>query len=175
MDMENTIAEMLIKRKAIVFREFSSPTGVTIDYIINMKSIITHPASLSLIAHKIIQEFDFDTVASVVISGLPIATTVAIIANKPLAIIRKIPADHNLKEAIIGDVKGENVLLIEDVTSKGESALYGVKALRASGALSNRIVTLIDKEQGAEQLLKSNDVRLYALSTIKDLKKIAVS
>jgi len=98
--MENTIAEMLIKRKAIVFGEFSSPNGVTADYIINMKSVITHPASLSLIAHKIIQEFDFDTVASVVISGLPIATTIAMIANKPLAIIRKIPADHNLKEAV---------------------------------------------------------------------------
>jgi orotate phosphoribosyltransferase len=173
--MENTIAEMLIKRKAIVFGEFSSPNGVTADYIINMKSVITHPASLSLIAHKIIQEFDFDTVASVVISGLPIATTIAMIANKPLAIIRKIPADHNLKEAVIGDVKGENVLLIEDVTSKGESALYGVKALRASGAMSNRVVTIINKEQGAEQLLKLNDIRLYALSTVKDLKRLALS
>jgi orotate phosphoribosyltransferase len=68
-------------------------------------------------------------------------------------------------------VKDKDVLLIEDVTTSGGSALYGISALRAAGARADRVVTVVDREQGAETALKSEGVRIIPLVRISELLK----
>ena len=64
---------------------------------------------------------------------------------------------------MIGDVKGKIVLLVEDVTTSGGSALYGVEALRGAGARCDRVVTVVDREEGAEKNLSTHGINLLPL------------
>ncbi len=132
--MVNTLAELLIRNKAIEFGDFTLASGAKSPYYIDVKSAVTDPALLSAIATAIVQRYSFDVVAGVAVGGVPLAVATALVAKKPYAIIRAAEKSHGKKEVIIGTVKDRDVLLVEDVTTSGGSALYGIGALRAAGA-----------------------------------------
>jgi orotate phosphoribosyltransferase len=94
---------------------------------------------------------------------------VSLAAKKPYAIIRSSEKGHGKKDIIIGDVRGKNVLLIEDVTTSGGSALYGIEILRAAGARADRVVTVVDREQGAGENCSVHGVEIIPLVRVSDL------
>jgi orotate phosphoribosyltransferase len=59
--------------------------------------------------------------------------------------------------------------LIEDVTTSGGSALYGIEVLRSAGARADRVVTVVDREQGAGQMLNNNGVEIIPLVRVSEL------
>jgi orotate phosphoribosyltransferase len=91
------------------------------------------------------------------------------VSKKPYAIIRASEKSHGKKDVIIGNVRDVNVLLVEDVTTSGGSAIYGINALRDAGARADRVVTVVDREQGAEELLKKQGVSLFALVKVSEI------
>ncbi|WP_321507171.1 orotate phosphoribosyltransferase [uncultured Methanoregula sp.] len=169
--MVNNLADMLVQYKAIEFGEFTLASGVKSPYYIDVKTAVTNPDLLSAIARAVSQSFEFDVVAGVAVGGVSLAVATALAAGKPYAIIRSAGKDHGKKEIIIGHVLGKNVLLIEDVTTSGGSALYGIDALRKAGASAGRVVTVVDREQGATAMLKKHDVDLIPLVRVSELIK----
>jgi len=169
--MVNNLTDMLVSYKAIEFGDFTLASGVKSPYYIDVKTAVTNPDLLSAIARVVSESYEFDIVAGVAVGGVPLAVAVALAAKKPYAIIRSSGKDHGKKELIIGRVKGRNVLLIEDVTTSGGSALYGIDILRAAGASAGRVVTVVDREQGAESMLKDHDVQLIPLVKVSELLK----
>lgn len=99
-----------------------------------MKTAVTHPDLLSAVADAIASSHDFDVVAGVAVGGVPLCVATALAKKKPYAVIRAAEKGHGKKEVIIGEVKDRDVLLVEDVTTTGGSALYGINALRSAGA-----------------------------------------
>ena len=164
-----SIADLLIVHKAIEFGEFTLASGIKSQYYIDIKSAITNTDLLCTIASAIVQTHKFDVVAGVAVGGVPLAVASAIIAKKPYAIIRAAEKSHGKKEVIIGSVKNKNVLLVEDVTTSGESALYGIETLRAAGARADCVVTVVDREQGAEEKLITQGVHLFPLVKVSQI------
>ena len=169
--VNNPLAEMLIRYKAIEFGDFTLASGVKSPYYIDVKTAVTRPELLSAVAETIASSHDFDIVAGVAVGGVPLCVATALAKKTPYAIIRSAEKDHGKKSLIIGDVKGKDVLLVEDVTTSGGSALYGVNILRAAGARVDRVVTVVDREQGAEAMLASNGVRIIPLVRLHELLK----
>ncbi len=167
--MVNIIADLLIKHKAIEFGEFTLASGKKSPYYIDVKSAVTNPDLLFAIASTIAQTHTFDVVAGVAVGGVPLAVATAIVSRKPYAIIRAVEKSHGKKEVIIGNVSGVNVLLVEDVTTSGGSAIYGINALRKAGAQADRVVTVVDREQGAEEMLKKQGVSLFPLVKVSEI------
>jgi orotate phosphoribosyltransferase len=165
----NTIADLLIKHKAIEFGEFTLASGKKSPYYVDVKSAVTNPDLLAAIASAIAHAHPFDVVAGVAVGGIPLAVATSIITKKPYAIIRAEEKSHGKKDVIIGTVKDTDVLLVEDVTTSGGSALYGINALRAAGARADRVVTVVDREQGAGEMLRQQGVRLLPLVKISDI------
>ena len=161
--MVNEIAEILIKYGAIEFGEFTLASGAKSNYYIDIKTASTNPHLLSAIGSSIADKFDFDVVAGVAVGAVPIAVSASLSSGKPYCIIRKEEKEHGKSGNIIGDVTGRDVLLVEDVTTSGGSVLYGINALRNAGAIINRVVTVVDREQGASNKLKDLGVILYPL------------
>ena len=60
---------------------------------------------------------------------------------------------------------------MEDVTTTGGSAMYGITALRDAGARADRVVTVVDREQGAGEMLKKQGVILIPLVKISEILK----
>ncbi len=169
--MVNKIARMLIKYKAIEFGDFTLTSGAKSPYYIDVKSAATNPEFLVSIASEIAKTEDFDMVAGVAIGGVPLAVATGLVCKKPYAIIRASEKGHGKNNVVIGDVRGRVVLLVEDVTTSGGSALYGVEVLRGAGARCDHVVTVVDREVGAEKNLSKHGIHLLALVRIGELLK----
>jgi orotate phosphoribosyltransferase len=169
--MVNTtrLRELLVRYKAIEFGEFTLASGLTSSYYIDVKSAATNPDLLLAVATAVSESCDFDIVAGVAVGGVPLAVAIALVSKKPYAVIRSSEKGHGKKDPVIGSVRGKNVLLIEDVTTSGGSALYGVETLRAAGAQADRVVTVVDREQGAEALLQGHGIRILPLVRVSEL------
>ena len=169
--MVNIIAKELITRRAIEFGSFTLASGASSDYYIDIKSAVTYPDLLTKIADQVSGTYSFDVIAGVAVGGVPLAVAVSLKSRKPYAIVRSSQKDHGKKNAVIGDVKGKSVLLIEDVTTSGGSALYGVETLRSSGALIDKVVTVVDREEGAEEMLRRHNILLKPLVRVSELRQ----
>jgi len=169
--VRNALAEMLIRYRAIEFGDFTLASGAKSPYYIDVKSAVTHPDLLAAVADTVAALHGFDVIAGVAVGGVPLAVAVSLAARKPYAIIRSSEKSHGKKDIIIGEVRDKNVLLIEDVTTSGGSALYGIRELRAAGARADLVVTVVDREQGAEAALKAEGVRIIPLVRISELLK----
>lgn len=165
----NSLSDLLIRYKAVEFGDFTLASGAKSRYYVDVKTAVTHPEFLAAIAQEIAERYAFDVVAGVAVGGVPLAVATALAANKPFAIIRAQEKDHGKKNPIIGEVTGKNVLLVEDVTTSGGSALYGITMLRTAGARADRVVTVVDREQGAEAMLKEQAIDLLALVRVSEI------
>ena len=169
--MVNFIADLLIQYKAIETGDFTLASGTKSTYYIDVKTAVTNPDLLTAIARLVAESYEFDIVAGVAVGGVSLAVATALAAKKPYAIIRAAEKSHGKKEMIIGNVRNKHVLLIEDVTTSGGSALYGIETLRNAGALADRVVTVVDREQGAEALLSQQGIKFLPLVRVSELLK----
>jgi orotate phosphoribosyltransferase len=165
----DTLLELLVRYKAIEFGEFTLASGMKSTYSIDVKSAVTHPDLLSAVASVVAASYEFDVIAGVAVGGVPLAVAVSLVSKKSYAIIRSSEKGHGKKDLIIGNVRGKNVLLIEDVTTSGGSALYGIEILRSAGAQANRVITVVDREQGAGQMLLEHGVEVIPLVRVSEL------
>ncbi|MDK2916099.1 MAG: orotate phosphoribosyltransferase [Euryarchaeota archaeon] len=167
--MVNPIAKLLLECGAIEFGEFVLASGARSSYYIDIKAATTNPAILGEIGRSIAKDQTFDMVAGVAVGAVPIAVAVSLASGRPYAIIRKEAKDHGKAGTIIGDVAGKDVLLVEDVTTSGGSALYGLETLRAAGAHVDRVMTVVDRESGAREALAEKGASLLALVRVSEL------
>ncbi len=167
--MVNPIATLLLESGAIEFGDFVLASGARSSYYIDIKAATTNPTILAEIGKAIAEGWKFDMVAGVAVGAVPIAVAVSLASGRPYAIIRKEEKDHGKAGTIVGDVAGKNVLLVEDVTTSGGSALYGLEALRAAGAHVDRVVTVVDREAGAREAFAEKGAALLALVRVGEL------
>ncbi|GFO96225.1 orotate phosphoribosyltransferase [groundwater metagenome] len=86
--------------------------------------------------------------------------------------IRKEAKDYGTKGQIVGDViPGSKVVLVEDVTTTGGSVIKAINALRDEGLVIHRVITVVDREEGASGILASADVELIPLVRMSELLK----
>jgi orotate phosphoribosyltransferase len=171
--MVNRIADLLREHGAVEFGDFTLASGVRSSYYLNVKSAIIHPDVLMAIGAEIVKRTSFEVIAGVAVGGVPIAVATSIASNKPYAIIRNTEKSHGKSGKIIGDVRGRQVLLVEDVTTSGGSVIAGIEALRAEGAVVDTVITVVDREAGAASTLKKYGVRLLALATAKEIVQVS--
>ena len=162
---------MLIQYRAIEFGDFTLASGQKSSYYVDIKQAVTNPKLLSVIGSVVAEQFNFDLIAGVAVGGVPLAVSVSLASGKPYAIIRATEKGHGKAARVIGDVEGRRVLLIEDVTTSGGSALYGVEELRRAGAVIDCVVTVFDREQGAASYLADRGIELIPLVRVSNLLK----
>ncbi|MDD1715712.1 MAG: orotate phosphoribosyltransferase [Methanolinea sp.] len=167
--MVNEIAKILRENGAVEFGEFTLASGAKSNYYLDVKTAMTKPVVLSEIAKSISGRFTFDVVAGVAVGGVPLATAVSLASKRPFAIIRSQEKSHGKGGRIIGHVEGRHVLLVEDVTTSGSSALYGAKSLRDEGAVVETVVTVVDREAGAAGMLGREGLSLVALARASEI------
>jgi len=61
-------------------------------------------------------------------------------------------------------------VLFEDVTTRGGSVMQAVQAVRAQGATVKKVITIVDRLEGAADTLKKEGIELVAIFTTDDLR-----
>ncbi len=144
-------------------------SGKKSSFYLDVKKAYTRPEVMEAIverAKRKIQEkgLGFDRVAGVALGAVPLAAALGLELGVPFLMIRKQKKGHGTGDVIEGELNsGDRVLLVEDVTTSGSSVLSGVEALRASGALCDTVLTVVDRREGAKELLNKHGIDLLSL------------
>ncbi len=158
---------------AIKFGRFVLTSGAISDYYIDIKKASTDPTTLRLIAEQMSQYTKgYDMLAGMELGAVPLVVALALETNIPYVIIRKEKREHGTGKQIEGgDVKGKNVLLVEDVTTSGGSVVKSIQVLRENQAEVEKVLTVVDREAGAKDLLKKLEVEFIPLVTVSEILK----
>lgn len=160
--------------------DFVLSSGQKSAYYINCKPVTLHPEG-ALATGKLLLSMlsaDVDAVAGLTLGADPIVTAVSVVSALgdrpiPALIVRKEAKGHGTMAYIEGPTlsQGANVVVLEDVVTTGKSAMQAVERLRGAGYKVDRILSLIDREQGGTQFYRSVGLDFEAVFTIKDLQK----
>ncbi len=173
MDKKLKLIKLLKDVGCVKFGEFILSSGKKSNYYIDIKKATTNPEILKLIGEIIAENIKDENVkvAGIELGSVPIATAVSILGQKPLLIIRKKPKDYGTKNKIEGELKeGDNVIVVEDVTTTGNSVLKAVEEIRKYGGVVKKVFVVVDRLEGAKENLQKENVELIPLVTVKELQ-----
>ena len=157
---------------AVRFGEFELSHGGTSDYYVDKYLFETDPDALALVGEAFadrLAETDAK-LAGVALGAVPLVAVTATGLGRPYVIARKQAKEYGTGNRIEGRLdEGEEVVVLEDIATTGQSAVDAVEALREAGATVNRVLVVVDREEGAAELLADHDVRLESLLTATEL------
>jgi orotate phosphoribosyltransferase len=118
-----------------------------------------------------------DVIAGVATGAIGIGVLVAESMGLPFVYVRPEPKKHGRKNQVEGFLqKGQNVVVVEDLISTGNSSLMAVEALREAGANVKGMAAIFTYGFGvAEENFKNAHLDLYTLSNYQNLLNLAVA
>ena len=145
-DAALTTARILLEIQAINFRPeepYTFTSGWKSPVYIDCRRIIFFPRARSKICElgveKINRHVGYETIEAVAggeTAGIPFAAWIADRMLAPMAYVRKQPKGFGRNALIEGDVpEGKRTLLVEDLTTDGQSKIRFAQALRDAGAI----------------------------------------
>jgi orotate phosphoribosyltransferase len=158
---------------------FKLASGGTSDYYLDMKPTTFSPEGIALIAEVAFSllrdEPGIDAIGGLELGSVPIISAICMRSNgeRPLNgfVVRKEKKGHGTDKKIDGNFRpNSTVVLIEDVTTRGGSVMEAVKAVRAQGATVKKVVTIVDRLEGATDNLRKEGIELVAIFTTSDLR-----
>jgi orotate phosphoribosyltransferase len=161
--------------------DFVLSSGQKSTYYINGKQVTLHPEGAVATGRILLAMLppDTDAVAGLTLGADPIVTAVSVISvyasrspTIPALIIRKEAKGHGTQAYIEGATlpPGSKVVVLEDVVTTGQSAMKAVERLRAAGYHVDRVLTLVDRQQGGAEFYASQGLQFEAIFTIQDLQ-----
>jgi len=171
----NEMAKALEGCGALQFGEFTLASGTKSNYYIDIKKASTDPKVLYLMSQLMAEKVQasgkrYDRIAGVVLGSVPLAAALSLATGLPYVMVRKEKKEHGTSKLIEGTIiKGDKVLVVEDVITSAGSVIAAVGTLREAGASVDDIISVIDREAGGKEALKSINVTLTSLVKASDL------
>lgn len=177
--LKEELCRILVRIGALKFGTFTLSTGHLSPYYIDLRLIPSFPdvfVRICSIYVRIIEEEigldSFDRIAGIPISAIPYASNISLNVRKPLVLVRKEPTDgrHRSVEGILKS--GDRVLPIDDVITTGDNLSNTAKVLRHEGALVEKALVLVDREEKGIEKLRDEGVNVYSLMTVSEAVRI---
>ena len=164
------LIDALRQTEAVRYGEFELSHGGTSEYYVDKYVFETNPETLALIAEAFGERVGETKVAGVALGAVPLAATTSVETGNPYVIVRKQAKEYGTGNQIEGELsEGEEVVVLEDIATTGQSAIDAVEALRAAGATVNRVLVVVDRQEGAKENLAEHDIELESLVTASEL------
>lgn len=155
---------------AVKYGEFELSHGGTSDYYVDKYLFETDPRCLELIAEAFADRVGETKLAGVALGAVPLVAVASVESGNPYVIVRKQKKDYGTANLVEGRLEeGEEVIVLEDIATTGQSAADAVEALREAGAIVNRVLVVVDRQEGAAENLADYDVELDSLLTASEL------
>src|SRR5262245_302998 len=158
-------------------------SGRSTSFYFDMKPSMLHPEGAELMAGLILEALrgtEVDLVGGMEIGAVPLATAVAVASQaqgRPLAafFVRKQVKEHGARKLIEGlapgeTLSGKRVAILEDVTTTGGSSLKAIEAVRAEGGIIERMITVVDRQEGAAETFAAAGIPFTAILTAADFR-----
>ena len=155
----------------IRFGKFKLSSGIESPYYIDLRRLYSFPDLAFKVINELIKIIDveYDAVAGVATGGIPLAAYIAFTKRIPLGYVRVERKSHGMESKVEGVLEGRKVLIVDDVATTGQSLLTSAKALKALNANVVAAAAIVDREQGARDVLASEGIKLYTLITVTEI------
>jgi orotate phosphoribosyltransferase len=174
----------LFCRLAYKYGDFTLSSGQKSNYYINGKLVTLHPFGALWTGQVLLEMLPSGTgaVAGLTLGADPIVSAVSVVSayeNQPVPalIIRKQPKGHGTGAWIEGGdlAANTNVVVLEDVVTTGQSALFAVEKLRDAGYTVTHVLTLVDRLQGGAELYAKEGLQFEAVFAITEIQAYSAS
>jgi len=165
------IIDLLLSSGSVRFGQFTLTSGQTSKVYIDVKRAWTDPARLNVMAEALARRVgNADRLAGMELGAVPLVVATALRTGRPYLVIRKAARDHGTKQRFEGEIPaGSQVLLIEDASSTGGSAMESVRIIREAGGVVTRALVVVDRGMGAIERLKAEGITLDPLVTLGEI------
>ena len=168
----------LLKTYAYKKGEYTLSSGKKSEHYVNCKPVTLSARGITLASLLMLKEVDTPYVAGLTLGADPLVSGVALVSaleNKMVnaLIVRKEAKGHGTQAWIEGLLPPEKteITVLEDVITTGGSAVKAVHKLRDAGYVVNRIVSIVDRQEGteADDLMKKEGLELYSIFKLQEL------
>jgi orotate phosphoribosyltransferase len=178
MDQDRDLLRQMLLQRSMRFGEFVLSSGATSNYYIDVRKTSLHPAGLKMISKlfwEVLEKDEITAVGGLTLGADPLVAGVvlhAAEAGRALEgfLVRKAVKDHGTRAQVEGNLAGhKRVAILDDVITSGESSIIAAEAAESYRATIARVVTVVDREQGAAQTFQQKGYPFTALFSIGEL------
>lgn len=163
---------------AVVHGKVTLASGKEADYYVDMRRVTLDGAASPIVGrvmNDLVADLDFEAVGGLTLGADPVAT--AMLHAKAAAggrldafVVRKQSKNHGMQRQIEGtDVAGRRVLVVEDTSTTGGSALTAVQAVREAGGEVVAVAVVVDRGTGAAEAVAAEGLDYRYAVDLADL------
>ena len=154
----------VIHVRSFGYGEVKLASGRVSNFYFNLKPTMLDAEGAALLARITLDALageHIDYIGGLEMGAVPIAGAVAQLSflnGAPVQafFVRKKPKEHGAKLSIEGlmpgeSLRGKRIVIVEDVTTTGGSAMKAIEAVQDAGAEIAFVLTIVDREEGATE------------------------
>ena len=167
----------IIRRQSLLRdQDFLLVSGRSSNFFFDMKKTMFDPEGAWLVGELLfdaIRAEDVDYIGGLETGAIPIIAALCVRSwpERPIRgfFVRKQVKGHGTDQRIDGHLEGgSKVILFEDVTTTGGSAMQAVTQARQLGCTIVKVISLVDRLEGAEDNFRAAGIKFEALFTWRD-------
>ncbi|MEZ0384202.1 MULTISPECIES: orotate phosphoribosyltransferase [Mycobacteriaceae] len=165
----------LVRELSVVHGRVTLSSGAEADYYVDLRRATLHHRASALIGRLVRQltdDWEYVAVGGLTLGADPVATAVMHAPGRPIDafVVRKSVKTHGMQRLIEGaDVAGRSVLVVEDTSTTGGSALTAVRAVRDAGGHVVGVATVVDRATGAAEAIEAEGVPYRSVLGLAEL------
>ncbi len=183
--IKNEVAKALLSINAVSLSPndpFTWASGIKSPIYCDNRLIVSYPEVRKFISKNLIQlikeQFpDVEVIAGTATAGIPHASWVSAVLEKPMVYVRSSPKKHGRGNMIEGIIQpGQKVVIVEDLISTGGSSITCAHALREAGAEVIGVAAIFSYELPiAAENFEREGIRYATLSNYPALLETALN
>lgn len=168
--MTNTAARTrlleLVKELAVVHGKVILSSGKEADYYIDLRRITLHHEAAPLVGAVMLDMLDeagieFTNAGGLTMGADPVGTALMHAAGQAgraidAFVVRKAQKSYGMGRQVEGpSVEGRNVVVLEDTSTTGGSALTAVEGVRKAGGNVVAVAVIVDRDTGSKERIEA--------------------
>jgi len=167
----------IIERQSLLQnRDFRLASGGSSNFFFDMKKTMFDPEGAALVTDLLfdaIKTEDVDYIGGLETGAIPIVAALCVRSwpEKPIRgfFVRKEVKGHGTDQRVDGHLeRGSKVILFEDVTTTGGSAMQAVNQARQFECTIVKVISVVDRLEGAAENFRTAGIKFEALFTWRD-------
>jgi orotate phosphoribosyltransferase len=168
----------LLAERAYRHGSFTLASGRSSNHYVNCKPVSLSGQGLALLSAQMLElvEAEAAAVAGLTLGADPLVSGVAQAAalagrNLDALIVRKEAKGHGTGAWLEGPLPapGSRITVLEDVVTTGGSSLKAVHQLREAGYVVERVVTIVDRQEGGQAAMDAAGLDLRSLFLLEEV------
>ena len=168
----------LLQDRAVIRGDFVLASGQRSNYYIDGRMVEVHPAGAKLIGELLyerLEDVEFEAAGGLAVGAVPLVTAFVIAcAEHGRSMegfwVRDAAKTHGMQRLVEGKLAArDRVVVLDDVITSGRSAEKAVEAVEALGASVVKVIALVDRQQGAQELFAARKLPYEAIFSKDEL------